>query len=124
MHQYTSHGAEARPGSHLRARPAHAFDHTHARPQIRRSLLETLSDCAYNAVASFHSDSAVSFALFLNHLPDVRSQQPPDVLIKAMQVCAWVRLCLPACRGHGEEAHASAADLRCTGRRTAWLQCT
>ncbi|KAG2445688.1 hypothetical protein HXX76_000296 [Chlamydomonas incerta] len=53
--------------------------------QIRRSLLETLSDCAYNAVASFHSDSAVSFALFLNHLPDVRSQQPPDVLIKAMQ---------------------------------------
>ncbi|GLC44069.1 hypothetical protein PLESTB_000932700 [Pleodorina starrii] len=53
--------------------------------QIRRSLLETLSDCAYNAVASFHSDSAVSFALFLNHLPDIRAQLAPDVLIKAMQ---------------------------------------
>ncbi|GIL70254.1 hypothetical protein Vretifemale_1091 [Volvox reticuliferus] len=53
--------------------------------QIRRALLETLSDCAYNAVASFHSDSAVSFALFLNHLPDMRAQLAPDVLIKAMQ---------------------------------------
>ncbi|PNG99029.1 putative glutamine amidotransferase DUG3, partial [Tetrabaena socialis] len=53
--------------------------------KIRRALLETLSDCAYNAVASFHSDSAVSFALFLNHLPDVRAQLAPDVLIKAMQ---------------------------------------
>ncbi|GLI58924.1 hypothetical protein VaNZ11_000709 [Volvox africanus] len=53
--------------------------------QIRRALLETLSDCAYNAVASFHSDSAVSFALFLNHLPDMRVQLAPDVMIRAMQ---------------------------------------
>jgi hypothetical protein len=54
--------------------------------QIRRSLLEVLSQFAFDAVSSFHSDSAVSFALFLHHLPDVRSAQPPEVLLRAMQV--------------------------------------
>ena len=45
-----------------------------------------LSDAAYNSIQSFHSDSAVSFALFLHHLPDMQKQHPPDVLLKAMQV--------------------------------------
>lgn len=53
--------------------------------QIRRHLLGQLSDAAYNAVQSFHSDSAVSFALFLHHLPDMFAQQTPDVLLQAMQ---------------------------------------
>ncbi|KAL4857151.1 Cys-Gly metallodipeptidase DUG1 [Chlorella vulgaris] len=53
--------------------------------QIRRRLLAELTDAAYNAVQSFHSDSAVSFALFLNHLPDLHIQHPPDVLLCALQ---------------------------------------
>ncbi|KAI7835447.1 hypothetical protein COHA_010652 [Chlorella ohadii] len=53
--------------------------------QIRRKLLAELSDAAYNAVQSFHSDSAVSFALFLNHLPDLHTQHPPDVLLQTVQ---------------------------------------
>jgi len=35
---------------------------------------------------SFHSDSAVAFALFLNHLPDLNSQLQPSQLLKAMEV--------------------------------------
>jgi hypothetical protein len=54
--------------------------------QIKRALLAGLSDAAYNAIQSFHSDSAVSFALFLHHLPNMYSQQPPEVLLKAVQV--------------------------------------
>lgn len=54
--------------------------------KIKRKLLEQLSDAAYNSVQSFHSDSAVSFAVFLNHLPDLVHQQSPDVLVNAMQV--------------------------------------
>jgi hypothetical protein len=53
---------------------------------IRRKLLACLSDAAYNAVQSFHSDSAVSFALFLNHLPDLSTQHSPAVLLRAMEV--------------------------------------
>jgi predicted glutamine amidotransferase len=53
--------------------------------QVRRRLLAELGDAAYNAVQSFHSDSAVSFALFLNHLPDLHAQHPPDVLLRAVQ---------------------------------------
>eukprot|EP00983_Pelagomonas_calceolata_P027063 850722-Pelagomonas_calceolata.AAC.1 len=59
-------------------------------PQIKRELLSLLSDEAYNSVQSFHSDSAVSFAVFLHHLgclSDLRTQQPPDVLLQAMEVC-------------------------------------
>ncbi|KIY95625.1 hypothetical protein MNEG_12338 [Monoraphidium neglectum] len=52
---------------------------------IRRHLLAEMSDAAYNTVQSFHSDSAVSFSIFLNHLPDPCVQQPPDVLLRAMQ---------------------------------------
>jgi Cys-Gly metallodipeptidase DUG1 len=52
---------------------------------IRRQLLACLSDAAYNAVQSFHSDSAVSFAIFLNHLPDMNVPQPPAVILKAIQ---------------------------------------
>ncbi|KAG1661125.1 hypothetical protein FOA52_011855 [Chlamydomonas sp. UWO 241] len=53
--------------------------------KIKRALLEVMSDDAYNSVSSFHSDSAVSFALFLHHLPDMTSQLPPETLLKAMQ---------------------------------------
>ncbi|GAX84568.1 hypothetical protein CEUSTIGMA_g11989.t1 [Chlamydomonas eustigma] len=53
--------------------------------RIKRGILEILSDTAYNSIQSFHSDSAVSFALFLHHLPDMQKQQPPEVLLKAMQ---------------------------------------
>lgn len=56
---------------------------------IRRRLLSTLSDEAYNSVQSFHSDSAVAFALFLNQLPSMEERQPPSVLMQAMEVrCA------------------------------------
>lgn len=54
--------------------------------KIKRRLLDQLSDAAYNSIQSFHSDSAVSFAVFLNHLPDLTQQQQPNVLLNAMQV--------------------------------------
>ena len=53
--------------------------------KIRRKLLEGLSEAAYDSVQSFHSDSAVSFALFLSFLPDMEAQQPPDVILMALQ---------------------------------------
>jgi hypothetical protein len=56
-----------------------------------------MSDAAYNTVQSFHSDSAVSFSIFLNHLPDPCVQQPPDVLLRAMQVCVCQCVCVPVC---------------------------
>ena len=55
--------------------------------KIRRALLSTLADAAYDTVSSFHSDSAISFSIFLNHLPDLESQQAPQVLLQAMEVC-------------------------------------
>ena len=54
--------------------------------KIRRALLSTLKDAAYDTVSSFHSDSAICFSLFLNHLPDLATQQTPQVLLKAMEV--------------------------------------
>ncbi|GBF92924.1 hypothetical protein Rsub_05760 [Raphidocelis subcapitata] len=65
---------------------------------VRRHLLSGLSDAAYNTVQSFHSDSAVSFSIFLNALPDMCTQQPPDVLLHAMQdtvaaICRAQREC-------------------------------
>lgn len=63
-------------------------------PQKNNShLLSSLSDAAYDTVQSFHSDSAVSFSVFLNNLPDMCAQQPPDVMMRAMQdtVAAIVR---------------------------------
>ena len=56
--------------------------------KIRRALLSTLADAAYDTVSSFHSDSAISFSIFLNHLPDLNSQQTPQVLLQAMEVWA------------------------------------
>lgn len=53
--------------------------------KIRRALLSTLADAAYDTVSSFHSDSAVSFSIFLNHLPDLESQQTPQKLLQAME---------------------------------------
>ncbi|DBB02245.1 TPA: hypothetical protein ACH3X3_011267 [Trebouxia sp. C0006] len=53
--------------------------------KIRRALLSTLADAAYDTVSSFHSDSAISFSIFLNHLPDLNSQQTPQVLLQAME---------------------------------------
>lgn len=52
---------------------------------IRRQLLQGLSDAAYDSVQSFHSDSAVSFALFLSHLPNLTEPHSPDVLLQALQ---------------------------------------
>lgn len=52
---------------------------------IRRKLLGTLSDTVYNTVQSFHSDSAVSFAVFLNCLPDLHSKHSPQVLLRAVE---------------------------------------
>ena len=54
--------------------------------RIRRALLSTLSDTAYNTIQSFHSDSAVSFSIFLHHLPDIAAPQPPAVLLRAIEV--------------------------------------
>lgn len=56
---------------------------------IRRSLLSQLSDNAYNSIQSYQSDSAVCFAIFLHHLPDMHAQLPPDVLLRAIQVRQW-----------------------------------
>lgn len=72
-------------------------DHTVSHFAIYITLLmslffQVLSDEAYNSIQSFHSDSAVSFALFLHHLPDMHKQHPPDVLLKAMQVRACTAL--------------------------------
>ncbi|GMH45158.1 hypothetical protein BSKO_13115 [Bryopsis sp. KO-2023] len=53
--------------------------------KIRRKLLAELSDEAYDSVQSFHSDSAVSFAIFLNNLPDMHSQRSPEVLLQALE---------------------------------------
>ena len=52
---------------------------------IRRHLVASLSDKAYDAVQSFHSDSAISFALFLNFLPDTDKQLLPDAILRALQ---------------------------------------
>ena len=52
---------------------------------IRRQLINIMKDEAYNAVQSFHSDSAVSFGLFLHHLPDTRGRQTPEVMLRAVQ---------------------------------------
>ena len=54
--------------------------------KIRRALLSVLSDAAYDTVQSFHSDSAVCFSVFLHHLPDLTSQHPPHVLLRAIEV--------------------------------------
>lgn len=70
--------------------------------RIKRRLLGLLSDAAYNSIQSFHSDSAVCFAVFLHHLPDLAHQQPPNVLLNAMQV--WVEGALCQGVGHGPEA--------------------
>ena len=59
---------------------------------IRRAMLAALSDGAYNTVQSFHSDSAVAFALFLNHLPDLNAQLQPSQLLKAMEVREVARI--------------------------------
>ncbi|KAI8105103.1 hypothetical protein M9435_000274 [Picochlorum sp. BPE23] len=52
---------------------------------IRRQLISIMNDEAYNAVQSFHSDSAVCFGLFLHHLPDTKKRQTPEVLLRAIQ---------------------------------------
>lgn len=55
--------------------------------KLRRALLAFLSDAAYNAVQSFHSDSAVAFALFLHHLPSLTAPLQPSQLLAAIEVC-------------------------------------
>lgn len=41
---------------------------------------------AFNAVQSFHSDSAIAFALFLHHLPDMHARLQPAQLLAAIEV--------------------------------------
>ncbi|KAK2079339.1 hypothetical protein QBZ16_003030 [Prototheca wickerhamii] len=53
--------------------------------QLRRHVLALLRDEAYNAVQSFHSDSAVCFALFLDRLPDMRAAQGAGAILKALE---------------------------------------
>lgn len=53
--------------------------------KIRRRLLAELKDEVYNVVQSFHSDSALSFALFLNNLPSMTQRHPPETVFKAVQ---------------------------------------
>ena len=52
---------------------------------IRRQLIDVMKDEAYNSVQSFHSDSAVSFGLFLHHLPDMNRRHSPEVMLRAVQ---------------------------------------
>ena len=78
--------------------------------RIRRALLATLSDAAYDTVQvprfliqpsqkadhnlfadgmalaqSFHSDSAICFSIFLHHLPSLSTVQTPQALLQAME---------------------------------------
>ncbi|KAK9839468.1 hypothetical protein WJX81_003920 [Elliptochloris bilobata] len=53
--------------------------------RIRRALLATLSDAAYDTVQSFHSDSAICFSIFLHHLPSLSVVQTPQALLQAME---------------------------------------
>jgi len=52
---------------------------------LRRALLATLSEVAFDAVQSFHSDSAVAFALFLHHLPNLTDPLQPAQLLAAIE---------------------------------------
>ena len=99
----------ARRGAARRTARRKTKTKTQTQTQTRSHLLAALSDAAYNTVQSFHSDSAVSFSVFLNALPDMCAPQPPDVLMRAMQVRgdggegACVSLCLCACVWQGVE---------------------
>ena len=53
---------------------------------VRRAMLALLCNDAYETVQSFHSDSAVAFALFLHLLPDLQAELTPVQLLQAMEV--------------------------------------
>ena len=53
---------------------------------IRRAMLALLCNDAYETVQSFHSDSAVAFALFLHLLPDLHAELTPMQLLQTMEV--------------------------------------
>ena len=104
--------------------------------RIRRALLATLSDAAYDTVQvprllvkpcpkahlklfadgmalaqSFHSDSAICFSIFLHHLPSLSTVQTPQALLQAMEV----RPAAPAeylHTGHLAGGHASSPEGR------------
>ena len=83
--------------------------------RIRRALLSTLADAAYDTVSSFHSDSAISFSIFLNHLPDLNLQQTPQVLLQAMEV--WAGTYMPRCHHCSCQRHClHEISLRATGQ--------
>lgn len=69
---------------------------------IRRHLVGGMSDEAYDSVQSFHSDSAVSFAIFLNFLPSTTEPQPAHVLLRALQ--QTVLFVMKTQREHGIES--------------------
>lgn len=59
--------------------------------QIRRELISGLSEAAFDAVPSFHSDSAIAFGIFLHFLPSLESKLEPNVLREAMErTVAWI----------------------------------
>ena len=55
----------------------------HLQKHTRKPL--NMSPARYAAACRFHSDSAVSFAMFLNQLPDLHSKLAPQVLLRAME---------------------------------------
>ena len=72
-----------------------------------------LLSCAqvFNTVQSFHSDSAIAFALFLNNLPDLQSRLQPAQLLAAIEAslcsaistsCAFLSILIPYRLQHEE----------------------
>ena len=60
--------------------------------KVRRSLLSALREDIYNTCQSFHSDSAVCFAVFLNQLDDLETEYSPTELSRKMNQCMRVIL--------------------------------
>ena len=51
---------------------------------IRRKILATLSEEAFNSVESFTSDSSICFSVFLDKLPNMEELHSPEVLLRAI----------------------------------------
>ncbi len=71
--------------------------------KVRRSLLSSLSEPVYNSCQSFHSDSAVCFAVFLNQLRDFETDYSAIELADKMN--ETIQIVLDACAAAGCEEH-------------------
>ena len=69
---------------------------------VRRKLLANLREDVYNACQSFHSDSAVCFAVFLNQLDDLEHEYTPLELCNKMN--DTLKVVQEACAADGEES--------------------